>query len=537
MAKKKNTGDDFWDSGLNFDSQSDDDNWDDDDFGLDLDGDGSKKKKKKKKLKPLTAGKVVWTCFVALFGSALFGFIGYVMYTNYITYPAQEVIDFTTTGHYCLDNWESVVKSMEVPFEESYINKEIIYANGDTDKIDFYKKMLATIEYHPYPVDARNVYGNLYIDSETDSGIKIDSYIGHNEVVGMEVIDYEAIQFSKYEDKINELMKEHDLEFGDVNYENLLVDVFLDFMNWLPEDEIPTKIIDRVPYMSYINGTFAMTEEEDIYIDRLLFSSWQFYDCLDRFSIQAKGSGMTISQEYVKWDKLSDEEKDLVKRPEQFHYKNCCAKEWCGTYYLINEHVVYDDYGNPVESGIRAEVGDGSISNPLGLYTDKVTSIYFDEYDELGNVSSYEVYPIRVELIEYGYSQDAINYFEAKDIRNRGIDITSDVQYCYMVFNVTNLSDKELTITENMGLCDINGNMQARTGTIYGLQGSVTLKPDETGIIETWQSSTNLWKKYVVWGNDFQRRDNLVYFRLLAGDIENEDEFKGVTVNTTRYGE
>ena len=103
-----------------------------------------------------------------------------------------------------------------------------------------------------------------------------------------------------------------------------------------------------------------------------------------------------------------------------------------------------------------------------------------------------------------------------------------------MIFNVTNLSDKELTIPENMGLCDENGNMQARTGNIYGLQSSVTLKPDESGVIETWQSSTSLWKKYVVWGNDFDRRQDLVFFRLLAGDIENTDEFKGVTVNTTR---
>lgn len=168
------------------------------------------------------------------------------------------------------------------------------------------------------------------------------------------------------------------------------------------------------------------------------------------------------------------------------------------------------------------------------MYTDEVTSVFYSERNDLGNITSYEEYPIRVELIDYGYSQDAINYFESKDIRNRGISLDSDVQYCYMIFNVTNLSDKELTISENMGLCDENGNMQARTGNIYGLQSSVTLKPDESGIIETWQSSTSLWKKYVVWGNDFDRRQDLVFFRLLAGDIENTDEFKGVTVNTTR---
>lgn len=540
MAKKKNS-DDIWGSDINFDESEE--AWDGDDFGLDLDGNSGKKKKRKRKLKPMSTGRIVWTCIVALLTSGVMALLGYVVYTNYITYPQREVVDFSLTGAYCLDQWEDAIKAMEVPFETSYINKEIVYANGDQSKIAFYKKMLATIEYHPYPVNARNVFGNNYIDRVTDSTVEIDSYISYGESVGMEVIDYDAINFNDYEDKIASLMSEHDLKFGDVNYENRLVSVFLDFMNWLPEDEIPTKIIDRVPYMGVMvspsdldasDTLYFMKEEEDMYLDRLLFSSYQFYDCLDRFSLCAGGTSLVQSKEYSKWDKLSPEEKEVTERPEQYNYKQCCAKLWCGSYYLQNEHTLVDAQGNRYVSSVRAEVGDGTIDNPLGLYTDAVTSVYFSEYDELGNISSYESYPIRVELIEYGYSQDAIDYFESKDIRNRGIDIKSDVQYCYMVFNVTNLSDRELTISENMGLCDVNGNMQARTGVIYGLQGSVTLKPDETGIIETWQSSTSLWKKYVVWGNDFARREDLVFFRLLAGDIENEDEFKGVTVNTSR---
>lgn len=540
MAKKKNS-DDIWGSDINFDEPSND--WEDDDFGLDLDGSDGKKKRRRRKLKPMSTGKIVWTCIVALLTSGVMAFLGYVLYTNYITYPQREVVDYTLTGAYCLGEWEKVIKSMEVPFETSYINKEIVYSNGDQNKISFYKKMLSTVEYHPYPVHARNVFGNDYIDKSTDSTVDIDSYISYDEIVGMEVIDYDAVDFGKYEDKIASLMSEHDLKFGDVNYENRLVSVFLDFMNWLPDDEIPTKIIDRVPYMGVMvspsdldasDTLYFMKEEEDIYLDRLLFSSYQFYDCLDRFSFVASGKSLESSDAYNKWNKLPEEKKEVSERPEQYDYKQCCSKLWCGSYYLQNEHTLVDSQGNKYVSSVRAEVGDGTIGNPLGLYTDAVTSVYFSEYDELGNISSYESYPIRVELVDFGYSKDAIDYFESKDIRNRGIDIKSDVQYCYMVFNVTNLSDKELTISENMGLCDVNGNMQARTGTIYGLQGSVTLKPDETGVIETWQSSTSLWKKYVVWGNDFDRREDLVFFRLLAGDIENEDEFKGVIVNTSR---
>ena len=536
MGKKK---DDFWGEDVGLDVKETESDWDDFDLGL---GDG-KKKKGLKKLKPMSMGRIIWVCFVAILCSGLMGGFGYVLYTNYITYPQREVVNYALTGSFCLDNWETVVKSMEVPFDDSYINKEIIYANGDENKIAFYKKMLATVDYHPYQVKARNVFGNDYIDKSTGSIQHIDSYVGVGEAVGMEVVDYDAINFNEYSDKIKSLMSEHELEFGDVNYENRLVSVFIDFMNWLPEDKIPTKVIKRVPYMDYVSfatndsevgSKFVINENEDIYLDKLLFSSYQFYDCLDRFSLCASGTNLEENKEYVKWNKLSTDKKELTERPEQYNYKQCCAKLWCGSYYLMNEHKVTDSQGNRYVSSVRAEIGDGSIENPLGLYTDTVTSVFFSERDDLGNIVSYESYPIRIELIEYGYSKDAIDYFESKDIRNRGIAIESDVQYCYMVFNVTNLSDKELTISENMGLCDINGNRQARTGIIYGLQDKVTLQPDETGIIETWQSSTSLWKKYVIWGDDFDRRENLVFFRLLAGDIENTDEFKGVTVNTTR---
>ena len=32
----------------------------------------------------------------------------------------------------------------------------------------------------------------------------------------------------------------------------------------------------------------------------------------------------------------------------------------------------------------------------------------------------------------------------------------------------------------------------------------------------------------MIWGEDFARRSDPVWFRLLAGDLENEDEYKGV---------
>lgn len=467
--------------------------------------------------------------FVALIGTGAWGLMGYFLYTNYITYPPREIVNFEETGHHCLDVWTVQISNIESPFENSFLVDEIEYANGNQDKINFYKKMLSTIEYHPLKVNEKNVYGNDYIDSTNNAYIEVDSFVEVGEEVDMEVVDYDGFNFEDYKAKIEELMRVEGLELGMVDYENRLVNVFLDFMNWLPNDEIPTKLIRRAPNMVLEGGVYVMTEEEDIYLDKLLFSSNEFYEFLDRFSLVASGTDLKVTEEYEEWMDLDESERLTVSRPDQYNYKECISKVWCGTHYLTNDYV--ESHGG---APIVAEVGDGSIGNPYGLYTDAVTSLFISEYDSLGNIESYEQYPIRVELIEYGYSQDAIDFFEDKDVRNRGIDIKSDTQYCYMVFNVTNLSDITLTIKENMGLCDVNGNMQARTGVIYGLQGEVELAPDESGIIETWQSSTTLWKKYVVWGNDFQRRDDLIFFRLLAGDIENTDEFKGVTVNTSR---
>ena len=65
----------------------------------------------------------------------------------------------------------------------------------------------------------------------------------------------------------------------------------------------------------------------------------------------------------------------------------------------------------------------------------------------------------------------------------------------------------------------------------------ITLKPDETAVIESWSRSTELNKRYVIWGSDFKRRVEPVWFRVLAGDIDDPSEDKGVLLNKTRHGE
>ena len=92
------------------------------------------------------------------------------------------------------------------------------------------------------------------------------------------------------------------------------------------------------------------------------------------------------------------------------------------------------------------------------------------------------------------------------------------------------MSDTTITISDNSSLSDRNTNLSSKTGTIFGLIDEVKLKPDEVGYIETWGRSTELYKKYFIWGADFDKRIEPVWFRVLSGDLEDTSFDKGVHI-------
>lgn len=508
--------------------------------------------------KPST-GRIVWSIFVGIFFSGVLSLIVYGLYINYIKYPAQMEVVNETTGTYCLTQWEQEIHNLEEEDESWYLQQELAYANDDKARIDFLYKVASTVDYKPEQVEALNVYGNTMVN-RNDEIVYMDSTVGVGEEVSLLYINYDAIKIDR--EKVAELMEKAELKIGDVDYPNKLIDVFCEYISGLDEDDIPIKTIKRVPEMVPQGNGYAITEDEDIFIDKLLFSSDELYDLMDRFSAVAGTIGevnpeweewnklndeekaktpepeqeveeLTPTDEWLKWDELSFAEKKETEEPEKYNWKDVMAKDWCGAYYLQNEYTYVDENGNEVRGKISAEVGDGTFEDPAGLNTDVLTKIDVLEEDEGGN-SVVNQYPIKVKMVEYGASQDAITWFEGKDPRNRGIDIESEVQYCYYVFEVTNMSDKELTIYDNSTLADKNANNLSRTGTMYGLQDTVTLKPDQTGKIETWSRSTELNKRYVIWGADFGKEEQRVWFRVLAGNIDDPSEDKGVYINNSR---
>lgn len=492
--------------------------------------------KKEEDLGKPSSSRIRGATFMSIFVSVFLCILIYGLYMNFIKYPAKQEIIENQTGIYCLRDWERKIGSLESLGEDSYIAKEVIYANGDEEKIAFYKKVMSTVSYTPSIVNAKNVYGNDLVDRKTDEVIQEESTVAEGEEVTLSYVDYSKIEIDK--NKVRELMIENKLALGDVDYNNKLVRVFCQYLNSLSVEDLPLKEESYIPKMvQNPDKTYSIQPEEDIYIDKLLLSSDEFYDLLERFSIVAGETSKDVTiqptEEWNTWNALSKKEKESTKEPSKYSYKDMISKTWCGTYYLQNDYTTVDSKGNVVNKSISAEVGKGTFDDPAGLNTGIVTVYYVDEQQADGSVISVP-YPIRVTLVEYGVSMDAIKWAENKDTKNRGIDITSEVQYCYYIIQVSNLSDKELTITDNSSLCDVNANLAPRTGTLYGLTSTITLKPDETGIIESWGSSTELNKKYLIWGANFARRTDPVWFRVLAGDIDDPSEDKGVTINKTR---
>lgn len=430
------------------------------------------------------------------------------LYRRFVLYPDMEERDISGSVLESLYEWEDTLKEKPV---EGYLGLEYEYANGNEHKIKFIDFVLNTVKYDVDKEVALNIYGNSMIDSKTNDVVEIDSLLNDDSTVSLSYIDYSKIKIDS--ETVASMMSDAGLSIGDVWYSSKLVDVFCDYICSI--EDVPT-LTEKHEFV---------VDDEDLYLDKVLFSSDSFFELLDEFSTAAGGESLKESDEWVAWNALED--KDDLEEPAKYKEKDLISKSWCGSYYLQNEHYVVDDTGERVKSPVSAEVGDGSFENPAGLNT-YIISYVLDGEDK---------YPIGIRLVEYGVSENAVKWFESKDTRNRGIDVTSEVQYCYYVVEVTNLSDKDLEINDNSSLCDSSANLSSKTGTIYGINSSVTLEPDEKGYIESWGRSTELNKKYLIWGADFSRKQEPVWFRVLAGDIDDPTEEKGVSINNTRRDE
>lgn len=472
----------------------------------------------------ISTGRVFAMIFVGIAMSLILFLIVGALYTRFIRFPSEQKRVWEESILYSVENFCNDVNNMEISIEDSYIMKELPYANGNKDREAFIKYVLKSVSYSTDVVNKKNVYGNDFVDRNTLEVVTENSWLSEGEEATINYIGYRDIEFDG--NIIADLVSKCGITPEDIRYQDKLTDMFCQYIYGIDLEELPKTSVRHVPSVKKSESGYEVTIEEDIYLDKLLFSNNDLYSCFERFaSSVAKVLDMPIeeSESYKEWEKSSEANKNSVLMPLMYG-KYSISHIWCGAYYLLEE---YSEDGNHNE--MIPQLGDGSKEQPASLDTPVITYIIQTN----GNGEEVKL-PIRVTMKEFGVSQDAIDWFEKKDIQNRGFNISSEVQYCYYVFEVTNLSKETLTVYDNTALCDENANSSGRTGVVYGLQDSVTLVPGESGTIESWNRSTELNQKYVIWGNDFARREEPVWFRVLAGDLEDPTIEKGVSLNTTR---
>lgn len=196
---------------------------------------------------------------------------------------------------------------------------------------------------------------------------------------------------------------------------------------------------------------------------------------------------------------LADHKKNIAK--DIVNGRWVMDKSWVGSYRLSTG-----------KTKVNPQLGDGTLDNPASVGTGV---LYTQGVNKDGKVVDA---PIRVQLSEFRVGGDAIKWYEDHDARNRGFDVRSNVVQVGMVFTITNLSNEKLTIHDDSSIADDNGNLASRTGTVYGLQDTVTLEPGQSGKLESWTGSQAITGKDIIWGASYMNDKNRlpVYFRVLA---------------------
>lgn len=462
---------------------------------------------KKEKKKNGKGKAILITVLVLVLGCG--GFWGYY---HYVAYPPMQERDEENSplgairrmqGYITDKDWTALDKEIG---STSYLGQEESYANGDEQVLTFLNNILSKVKLQPKKEKAMNIYNKPLIDPKTKDVVYVDSLVKkEDETITISHVDYTKIQFDTKE--MQAYLKSKNITVGQADYANSVVPVFCEYINNLKWDDIPLKETEHKPIIK----NNKITVEEDASIDDLLFASPEFQDMLTRFDIAVNGGKEPVTEDWAKWNKSDKKEKEPTKYREGY----VMSRKWCGANYLQNTYV--NELGE--QQKVLAQSGDGSIERPASIGTSILT--YVISKQDKKDVAL----PIRVELVSVLTGEECLTDLAQKDSRNRGLNESSQTKYSSLKFKVTNLSKDKLTIKDNSSLADKEGNLSGRTGTMYGLKTQVTLNPGQSGEIDSWVASTELDRKYLIWGADFNKRSPIKYFKVFrAQDTEEKKD-------------
>lgn len=519
-----------------------------------------KKLTKKQKRNRIIIGSILGVLFVALCTCG-------ILYSNR-ELPVET--EYTETGRRAVDEFIEWVQNYDTDSisgvsSVTYLPQEVEYANNDESKLTYIQKVCSLVSVEYPTMNQQSNKGRDYVDKEGKT-YTVDSDLTNGESVMLTIIDYAALSEKIAADAVNiqTMFASNGYHTEDYALTKELEDMFCNYVCSL--EEIPTTQVEWTPELEDIGqnkGTeekpvetpyYVVTEEESI--DRLLFGSDDFHNCLDTFGKTATSWTATVQREvqeevenpeYTKWlekynaitqayaergekypkegvlykykkktMKLKKNKKGKyikVKKPDEtiiqtvmrefdnpYNADTTLPYTWVGAEYAQNRY-------NNGQTKVYAEDGDGTKDYPAGIGTPVITKALATD----GNY-----YDVKVTLKEYYAGQKAIDYVSQFSELNRGLLSDNTIQFAVFVVDVQNLSGVDFHMSDDMILCDNLANNLAKTGILYGMNDDFDLPAGATVTMQDYQLNTNLADKYLIWGKSFNRVYSPVWFKVLV---------------------
>lgn len=457
---------------------------------------------------------------VFLLSFGLYAGAGYFIYYKQFKFPPKEVIVHEETRLYALEQGIEEIRSSSTDYQLGILK----YNTGYDSRINLVKKIGESVSFTVSEVQVLNKYGEVYKDPSGDT-LTRNSVLSEGETIKVKVPDFTKIDISQEDIANLESLSSLDLEYG-----SKLEGYFVDF---LLNKELPTREVTFLPKFEYKEGTkkgkgsYILTNESKIELLGLIFNIKDFED-LERRYAEATIQGKP-NPDWVYWSELPSSDKG----PEP---KSTLSKETISSFWLrwnaapnkseLDEPNKFLSYFYMSPNFILKNEnsrGTGTIDSQFPFNV-PIRTYFLQEDVKI---------PVQVNLNKMYYDVDAIKFLELQDSRNRGLYSKSNVKFYVLEYTLENLSPFEsIKGTGVFGFSDKQGNITARTGTMYGLQeleNFIELKPGEKKDLVFWVNGVDLENKNLIWGKNFKAKEDIVFFNKSIPSTSNNSDTTDVS--------